>query len=339
MSEFCTRCGAPLNEDGRCPNCDASYSVEGIFDEPQVYGNSYGSDDADTADITGESIGSNAVDEIPYAEDVPEPAYTPQNSDYGYGYHDSGNDSGGYSNYGTGGSDYQSQYYAPPASEQPTPSATTAPPRKRAMSAGDMLKDWLNCAISFFKEDPFAAAERVTKGDTYLWAIFAGLNVVFGSFCIAGMFGNGFKWLVEKVFGSYVVMLVSTNNDYTFGNMFGLFMFSLLMLAALFCATVGCAYGVLSVNKKKPRIEALIRVVAIAFFPMTAACVAAYIFSFFMIRLAGFLLFVGAIASFHLFNELVRRENGDLPFWHVVLCNAAQLLAGAILVSIALAVI
>ena len=36
MSGFCTRCGSYLREDGTCPNCDAAFTVNGIFDEPQV---------------------------------------------------------------------------------------------------------------------------------------------------------------------------------------------------------------------------------------------------------------------------------------------------------------
>ncbi|MBQ1412914.1 MAG: hypothetical protein IIY93_06975 [Clostridia bacterium] len=343
MSQFCSRCGALLREDGHCPNCDASYSVDGIFDQPQVYGydNSYGdgSDGTDTpasSDITGETDAA-----IPYAEEVKEPAYAPQPADSGTGYDSysggyNGGSDGSYGNYGNYGND--NGYGNIGSAAQPAPAASTAP-RKTAPNAGEMAKDWLDCAVTFFRDEPFAAADRVMKGDMYLWAIFASLNGVLGALCLAGMYGSGFTWLVEKVLGSYAVMLVSTTNGLTFGNLFGLFLFSLLMMAALFCATVGCGYGLLSINRKKPRLGALVRTVAIAFFPMTAACAGAYLLSFIMIRVAGLLLCVGVIASFRLFNELVRRENGDLPFWHTVLCNAAQLLAATLLVSFATTVI
>lgn len=373
MSQFCSRCGAPLNEDGRCPNCDASYSVEGIFDQPQVFGSGYGSgsDIADTPDIA-EEVDESSSDSgydmgytyMPYAEpeeedpgsEEPGTDYAaPQVSDYGdtpsqesdYGYavpqeSDYGYTSSQPTDYAYTPSGAQGYNAAAPYASQTAPTQPSPAPASRQRSAaglGDALKDWWDCAIAFFRNEPFDAADRVMKGGTSLWGIFAGLNVVFGAFCVAGMFGNGIQWLIEKVFGSYVLMMLNNNHDYTFGTMSGLFFFSLLMLAVLFCAAVGCGYALLSFNKKKPRVDKLIRLTAIAFFPMTVACAAAYIFSFFMIRLAGLLLLAGAIAGFHLFNEMVRREYGDLPFWHVVLCNVAQLVAGFLCVTVALAVI
>lgn len=328
-NRFCTRCGSPLNEDGTCPHCDAPYSVDSIFDEPRVFDSTY--------DAAGSGFPASS-EPVDYAEEVPQAEEYPAVDTVNYEYAEEQPQP-----------DYAS-YAAPQSVPNDTPryeerggTAYTEPqqpsaPKRKSGGAGGAVKNWIDCAISFFKADPFGAVDSVLRGETHLWAIFAGLNVVFGAFCIAGMFGNGFVWLIDKVFGSYA-MLISFYKEYTFGNLFVLFLFSLLMLALLFCAVTGCEYALFSLSQKKPRIEKLVRIVAISFFPMTIACAAAYIFSFFLMRVAAAIVFAGAVASFRLLNETVRREEGELPFWNVVLCNAAQVVATMIIVSIALAVI
>lgn len=341
MDNFCRRCGSPLGEDGVCLNCGTAYSVEGIFDGPRFFGSTYNTADNDSAVEAADN-----VSDIEYAEEVSsDDGYSAVNYDYAnqadrnYLYfakseQDNGGESVDYTDYdaygdhsteNSGGSD-DGQQYSQPA------------PKKVTVSLIEYLKDWLDCVVSLFKDEPFAAVDKVLGGGTHLWAMFAGLNVIFGAFCIAGMFGNGFVWLVDKVFGSYA-MLIGFYKEYTFGNIFVLFLFSLLTVVLLFCAVTGCEYVLFSLSKKKPRVERLLRISAISFFPMTIACAVAYIFSFFLMRVAGMIIFAGAITSFQLLNEAAKREAGELPFWNVVLCNIAQTVAAVIIVSITLAVI
>lgn len=359
---FCTRCGAPLKEDGTCPHCDATYSVEGIFDEPKVVQpvyNTEGSGFPASSHFPASSDGVNYAQEVPSVEELsedvypdlggvvdevvevqPEPVYSyPSQSEPSYvpsydNYNGNENSADDVNNTNNANAEPYVPYTepVPPQPQEPTAS------KKKSGGAGEAIKDWLDCAKTFFQKEPFAAVDKVLDGGTHLWAIFAGLNVIFGAFCIAGMFGNGFLWLIDKVFGSYA-MLITFYKEYTFGNLFALFLFSLLTLALLFCAVTGCEYALFSLSKKKARIETLIKLVAISFFPMTIACVAAYIFSFFLMRVAAAILFAGAIASFRLLNESIRREEEDLPFWNVVLCNVAQMVATMLIVSISLAVI
>lgn len=339
-NRFCIRCGTLLKEDGTCPNCDAAYSVEGIFDEAKVAENTY---NAEGSGFPAGSDNTGYVQEVPSAEEVPEELYpdldivTDEVEEvqpepvYSYPPQPEQSETPSYADYGSSNTAAYAEPVPPSQpQEQPAP--------KKSNGAGEAVKDWLDCAVSFFQEEPFAPVDKVLKGGTHLWAIFSGLNVIFGAFCIAGMFGNGFLWLIDKVFGSYS-MLISFYKEYTFGNLFVLFLFSLLTLALLFCAVTGCEYALFSLSQKRPRVEKLVRLVAISFFPMTLACVAAYIFSFFLMRVAAAILFAGAIASFRLLNESVRREEGEFPFWNVVLCNVAQMVAAMLIVSISLAVI
>lgn len=383
-NRFCTRCGSLLGEDGTCPNCGTAYHIEGIFDEPQVFGNTYGTRSSDAVNAANSANFANTaspvypVTEVEEVEEISDAQPRPADATYEYPEIEAEpvysfaaptvpeqNDVPQPESY-SANTAYAAPEYAQPVQAVPeyaepvqetreyaepvyaTPEYTvpdTAPqpqeppaPKKKSGGVAEAVKDWLDCVITFFKEEPFAAVDKVLDGGIHLWAIFAGLNIVCGALCIAGMFGNGFVWLIDKVFGSYS-MLISFYKEYTFGNLFVLFLFSLLMLALLFCAVTGCEYALFSLSKKKPRIEQLVRVVAISFFPMTIACAAAYLLSFFLMRVAAAILFAGAIASFRLLNESIRSEEGDLPFWNVVLCNVAQTVAAMIMVSISLAVI
>lgn len=314
MNNFCTRCGSPLNEDGTCPNCDTVYGIEGIFDEPEIPDATYDTDKSDFAyDDNDIEYGQSTASEYDYF-----------NNDYDYDKQPEPDDSY---------DDDNAEQNRSEQSQQEQPSY-----QGKLDKIVDSVKDWMNCAASFFKKEPFDAVDNVLNGRTYLWIIFVGLNVIFGAFCIAGMFGNGFVWLLEKVFGSYA-MLVSFYKEYTFGNIFVLFLFSLFTVLLLFCVAVGCEYALFSSSGKRTGIEKLARIVAISFFPMTIACAAAYIFSFFLIRVAGMIVFAGAIVSFRLLNEVAKREVGEMPFWNVALCNIAQAVAAVIIVCITLAVI
>ena len=344
MDNFCRRCGSKLGEDGMCPNCDTSYSIDEVFDEPVFLEDTY---DADNDDSVVDTDSAGDVSNIEYAEQVDD------NTDYAvdnYGYdnqsgsedeyftkteQDYGSENIDYSNYNDY-SDYASQ---DSAEEEDRPRRDSQPDPKKSFSGlVECLKNWIDCAVSFFKDGPFAAVDKVLDGGMHLWAIFAGLNVIFGAFCIAGMFGNGFVWLVDEVFGSYA-MLISFYKEYTFGNIFVLFLFSLLTVLLLLLAIAGCEYALFVLSQKKPRVERVIRIVAISFFPMTIACVAAYIFSFLLMRVAATIIFAGAIASFRLLNQAAEREAGEFPFWNVVLCNIAQMVAAVIIVGITLAVV
>ena len=107
----------------------------------------------------------------------------------------------------------------------------------------------------------------------------------------------------------------------------------------LFCGVTACEYGLLSLEKKKPRIDGLIRTVAVCFFPMTAACAGAYLFGFLFFRLAAVCLLAGTMASFTLLNKAIEKHYGDLPFWHVILCNVAQMVAALLIISFSLTVV
>lgn len=331
MSEFCTRCGAQLREDGICPNCDGSYTVSGIFDQPQVQPESapvYAEEAPDVAEPVYDA--PDTAESYAYTPSYESANETPS-SDYTFG--NTGYDSGSsYDNSGYGSGNSYGGYSSQPSS------AAAAAPRAKKTGVADALKEWVDCVVSFFKGDPLGTVDDVMKGETWQWAIFAGLNVILGALCTAGMFGNGFRWMLDKVFGSYA-MLVGFYKEYNFGNMFVLFLFSLFTLSVLFCGVTACEYGLLSLEKKKPRIDKMISMTAICFFPMTAACAGAYLFSFFFFRLAAVLLLGGAMASITLLNKAVENHYGNLPFWHVVLCNVTQMVAALLIISFSLTVV
>ncbi|MGN0473627.1 MAG: hypothetical protein ACI4IJ_00915, partial [Acutalibacteraceae bacterium] len=85
--------------------------------------------------------------------------------------------------------------------------------------------------------------------------------------------------------------------------------------------------------------EDLFKAVAISYFPMTIACAAAFIFSFFLLPMSFILLIAGFIAGFMLLNESLKKLAGELPFWGVVLSNIVQVVVTIIIIYATLSIV
>lgn len=303
MTNYCTYCGTTLDPDGTCPHCGAMFDPVPAYEEP-----------TEAMPLTDAAEEVETYESVPtYAEPAYEQPYTP----------------------------YQPEpSYQPP---QPEPSASQPNPAPSAGKSGgfdvsELFFEWLDCAKTFFSPDPFQATERVIKGDNYVWAVFALLHVFFASLCTAAMTGNGFNWMVNKIFGGSVAML-NFIESYTFGGLFALFLFGLLTLMGYVCAVAGIEYGFLGVDKKSLPFMTVLRTVSICCFPMTIACAAAFLFSFVLMPMAFVLLVAGMLASLGLLNESIKRQAGEMNFWSTMLCNVAQIVAAMLIVSITTAVI
>ena len=307
MTNFCTNCGTILGSDGVCPNC----------------GMVFASDAAGSETVPGSESGAYAYGgENTYAQ--PEPSnYAPQP------------ESGKMPDPPSEQPYYPSYQPQSDPVRQPAPSAN-ASARKFDLAA--QLKGWLTHARGFFTPEPLRTARQVIAGEDYVWAVFAAINVIVGALCTSAMTGNGLNWVISTVFGTFAGM-DSFLEGYSFGALVAIFFFSLLTLAGFTAAAAGIAYGFLLIEKKHLSFMTTLKTVSVAFFPLTLTCVAAFVFSFFLYPMAAVLLLAGILASVSLFNELIQKQAGERNFWVTALCNAAQVVAGIIIVSISISVV
>ena len=307
MTNFCTNCGTILGPDGICPNCGMAYEPDTAVSETATSGESgaYAYSEENTY----------AQPEPSYYAPQPEPAKMPDPPS-------------------------EQPYYPPyqPQSapvQQPTPSVS---PAGRGFDFVALLTDWLTHAKGFFTPEPLKTAQDVIAKDEYVWAVFAALNVIVGALCTSAMTGNGLNWVISKVFGTFAGM-DGFVEGYSFGALLAIFFFSLLTLAGFTAAAAGIGYGFLLLEKKHLSFMTTLKTVSVAFFPLTLTCAAAFVFSFFLYPMAAVLLLAGILASVSLFNELMQKQAGERNFWVTALCNAAQVVAGIIIVSISISAV
>lgn len=331
MSNFCTNCGGQLNENGVCTNCGAVYTFAGQPQE-EIFVDANGVYvDANGNPILPEQF--QPVDLSGYYEqprqDYPQQDYQPdadypqqdysQNVDYSqqnYQYNADYSQQDYESN-----ADYSQQSYA----------------QNKNFEMPAIITEWIGFAKSFFTKDPSDVIDETMSGTNHSWAIFAGLNAFFAALCTAGIVGNGFNNIIDALFGSYTYM-ANFIQGYSFGQMFLLFFVSLISFAVLFFAASLCEYVFLSAMQKKAEFEDLFKAVAISYFPMTIACAAAFIFSFFLLPMSFMLLIAGFMASFMLLNESLKKLVGELPFWGMVLSNIVQVVVTIIIAYIAISI-
>ncbi len=312
MTNFCTNCGTILGPDGICPNCGMAYEPDTAVSDTE----------------TATSVDISDIDAYAYDE---EPTYlTQEPSDYAPQPEPDREP------------DVPSeQPYYPPYQPQSAPVQRPAPsasPASRGFDFVSLLTDWLTHAKGFFTPEPLKTAQDVITKDDYVWAVFAALNVIVGALCTAAMTGNGLNWVISKVFGTFAGM-DSFLEGYTFGALLAIFFFSLLTLAGFTAAAAGIGYGFLLIEKKHLSFMTTLKTVSVAFFPLTMTCAAAFLFSFFLYPMAAVLLLAGLLASVSLFNDLIQKQAGEMNFWVTALCNAAQVVAGIIIVSISISVV
>lgn len=297
MVNYCTKCGAHLDDSGVCPNCGAVYTVD-ITQESQ----SIAENDENISPTLQEQF--QPVDLSGYF-DAPQPEFESN-------------------------AEHLQQNYAQNA-EYPQQKANI----KFTMPL--LITDCLDCIKDFFTKEPMISVEKVINGRKYLWTILAGLNVLAASLCVAGITGNGFNQLIEKLFGSYAFMM-SIVEEYGFGQMMLLFFVSLISFAVMFFASSACEYVFLLSVQKKTAFGDVLQITSISYFPMTIACAAAFVFSFFLLPMSAVLLIAGFIASFMLLNESAKKLAGDVPFWRAVLNNIAHVVIAMVIISIALSI-
>ena len=336
MNNYCRNCNTMLNENGVCPNCGSVYSINPAqpVQEEQIFVDDNGVYlDANGNPLSPEQF--NPVDlsnyySAPQQNYAPAPEYPQQNYAPTAEYPQQ--------NYAST-PEYSQQNYAPNAGYPQQNYAPNAgyqqPSAPREMPA--IIKEWLECAVKFFTKEPMESVDAVMNGTHLSWTIFAGLNAFFAALCMSGIVGNGFNKLIETIFGSYTFMM-NFVQGYDFGQMFILFLTALVSFAVLFFAASACNYVFLTVVKKKAEFEDLFKVTAISYFPMTVACAAAFIFSFFLLPVSAVLLVAGFVASMMLLNESMKKLADDLPFWGMVISNMVQVIVTMIIAYIAIVI-
>ena len=354
MSSFCTNCGGRLDDNGVCSNCGAVYTFaeqpqdEIFVDENGVYvdanGNPIPPEQFQPVDLSGYYAQANAD----YAQQSYQSNadYTQQNYQSNADYTQQNyqpNADYAQQNYQPN-ADYAQQNYQPNADyaqQNYQPNADYAQQNYQQPTTFKMpaiITEWLGCAKSFFTQEPSKVIDEAMGGVNRSWAIFVGLNAFFAALCTAGIVGNGFKSFIDMILGSFASYAMNFIDDYGFGKMFLLFFVSLISFAVLFFAASMCEYIFLSAVQKKAGFEELFKALAISYFPMTIACAAAFIFSFFLLPMSFILLISGFIASFMLLNESLKKLAGELPFWGMVLSNIVQVVVTIIITYAAISI-
>ncbi len=349
MANFCTNCGNQLDENGVCRNCGSVYTFaeqpqEEIFvDANGVYvdanGNPIPPEQFQPVDLSG-YYPQTQQDYTQPNVDYSQADYSQQNYQPNVEYSQTDYSQQNYQpNVEYSQTDYSQQNYQPNAdySQQDYTQQNYAQ-QSKSFEMPAIITEWLGSAKSFFTKNPSDVIDEAVGGTNHSWAIFAGLNAVFAALCTAGIVGNGFNALIKQILGAFASYAMNFIGDYGFGKMFLLFFISLISFAVLFFAASMCEYVFLSAMQKKVEFEDLFKAVAISYFPMTIACAAAFIFSFFLLPMSFILLIAGFIASFMLLNESLKKLAGELPFWGMVLSNIVQVVVTMIIAYVAISI-
>jgi hypothetical protein len=162
--------------------------------------------------------------------------------------------------------------------------------------------------------------------------------VIFAALGTSVIFSNGVDWAINKVTGldSYMLGNLISQDVNTSG--LGIFFFSLLSMAGCLAAFAGIQYLFSALEGKRLPLIKTFKAVTVCFFPMTIMSFAAFLFSFFLFTVSVVFVLVGMLGSITMFNDYAKRTSGDMSFWGRVLCNAAQIVAAAMILGISVSV-
>ena len=194
-----------------------------------------------------------------------------------------------------------------------------------------------DCAKAFFSKEPHKAVDAVTQSH-FMWIVFGAVNVIFAALGTSVVFSNGVDWAVHKVTGLDSGMLGNLISQDVNTSGVGIFFFSLLTMAGCLAAFAGIQYFFSVMEGKRLPLFKTFKAVTICFFPMTIMSFAAFLFSFFLFTVSVVLVLVGMLGSITMFNDYAKRTAGEMSFWGRVLCNAAQIVAAAMILGISVSV-
>ncbi len=195
----------------------------------------------------------------------------------------------------------------------------------------------LDCAKAFFSPEPHRAVDAVAD-DGLMWIVFGALNVISAALGTSVVFGNGIDWAMKKLIGFDSYMLSNLISLDVNQSGVGIFFFSLLTMAGCLAAFAGIQYLFSSLEGKKLPLMRTFKAVTICFFPMTIMSLAAFLFSFFLFPVAVVFVLIGMLGSITMFNDYAKKTGGEMSFWFRVLCNAAQIVAAAMILGISVSV-
>ena len=195
----------------------------------------------------------------------------------------------------------------------------------------------LDCMKAFFSKEPHKAVDAVVKSH-FMWIFFGVVNVVCAALGTSVVFSNAVDWAIEKVIGldSFMLSNLISKDINTSGA--SIFFFSLLTMAGILAAFAGIQYLFSVLEGKRLPLFKTFKAVTICFFPMTLMCLLAFLFSFFFVTASFVLVLVGMLGSITMFNDYAKRMTGEMSFWGRVLCNAAQIVATAMILGVSVSV-
>ena len=216
----------------------------------------------------------------------------------------------------------------------PAPNATQ---NKGQFDVRNMGMGILDCAKAFFSREPHKAVDAVTES-FFMWIVFGVLNVIFAALGTSVIFSNGVDWAIHKVTGLDSVMLSNLISQDINTSGVGIFFFSLLTMAGCLAAFAGILYLFSVLEGKRLPLIRTFKAVTICFFPMTIMSFAAFLFSYILFTVSVVFVLIGMLGSITMFNDYAKRAGCELTFWGRVLCNAAQIVAAAMILGISVSV-
>jgi len=192
----------------------------------------------------------------------------------------------------------------------------------------------MDCIKAFFSKEPHKAVDAVAKSH-FMWIVFGVLNVIFAALGTAVVFSKGIDWGISKltVFDDSQMLSTFLKTDINSSGM-EIFLFSLLTMAGCLAAFAGIQYLFSILEGKRLPLFRTFKAVTVCFFPMTLMCLVAFILSFFFVMASLVFVLIGMLGSITMFNDYAKRTSGEMSFWGRVLCNAAQIVAAAMILGI-----
>ena len=208
---------------------------------------------------------------------------------------------------------------------------------KEKLDVKGMSMGVLDCAKAFFSKEPHKAVDAVT-GSFFMWIVFGVVNVIFAALGTSVIFSNGVDWAIHKVTGLDAQMLSNLISQDINTSGTGIFFFSLLTMAGCLAAFAGILYLFSMLEGKRLPLIKTFKAVTICFFPMTIMSFAAFLFSYIFFTVSVVFVLIGMLGSITMFNDYAKRTGCEMTFWGRVLCNAAQIVAAAMILGISVSV-
>ncbi len=216
-------------------------------------------------------------------------------------------------------------------------SAVNADPGRGKFDVKRMGMGIFDCAKAFFSREPHKAVDAVVKSH-FMWIFFGVLNVISAALGTSVVFSNGVDWVTKKVIGFDSSMLSKfISKDVTTSGV-EIFFFSLLSMAGCLAAFAAIQFFFSTLERKRLPFFKTFKAVTICFFPMTIMSFVAFVFSFFLFTVSVVFVLIGMLGSITMFNDYARKTGGEMSFWGRVLCNAAQIVAAAMILGISVSV-